>query len=703
MGHAADALSPGEFRPTGKVVAVMESTLPSTLIGAIEISADARTTRLVPQDILLPKFLISIPPAQMAQIRQYSAQELKSQIFEATSEPWKAGQFLPRCNFKSHLGKSVELSTALKIIQASNNLPSDEFPRSVQHQARDLSRWQASAQDLQQRTDCRALRVFSIDPETAKDLDDAMSIVVRPDGHLEVGVHIADVSHFLTPGSPMDLEAQRRATTFYLPWKNIPMLPRVLSDNLCSLLPGQERLAFSVFWVFTPDAQIVQCHFAKTLIQSRCKLTYGIAQQLLNAPSDQPLPQFPQLNLDDATLQGITEDLRLFDALAKRLRAMRFENGSLLLNSPKIVFDLEPETHAPLSYHMYEYKDTNSMVEEFMLLANTSVATSIFSAFPDLAVVRRHPAPKKDRLHEFEATAEKLGATVDASTSLTLNQSLEKLRQESAEEVASGVQRGPKYFLSLICHLLGRKPMELAQYVRTSSSLAFEHYHHYALHFPLYTHFTSPIRRYADVLVHRLLTASLTHSNIPDPEELQRCILACNAQNKMSDRAEDDAQRIMLQQLILHRGPIYEDGLVTAINANRRSLEISLLRIDSIRGSINLADYSDLFTNVAADEAEEALNATWAPNVPVSPTPEEDPTAINPSGVQPLVPKPGEPISFQFGTIVPVQLRVDTTGFRIQTQLSLYLPNHHIIIPVSNDQNQEDESSSSSSDSDHEE
>ncbi|HLD78770.1 MAG TPA: RNB domain-containing ribonuclease, partial [archaeon] len=475
VGNAADAKSPGECRPTGHVVAILESTMPATLIGGIEISTDNRTVRFIPQDILLPKFIISVPSAELEKLQRLSPSELRAEIFEASSQPWSCGQFLPRCTFKAHLGKSTELSTALKIIQASNSLPSDEFPRPVQNQARDMSRWSLSPEDLVGRTDCRGLRVFSIDPATAKDLDDALSVVARPDQHVEIGVHIADVSYFVPPDSPMDAEALRRATTFYLPWKNIPMLPRVLADNLCSLLPGQDRLSFSVFWVFSPDHQIVQCYFAKTVIRSRCKLTYEQAQALLDQPPGAVLPELPSLGLDAEELSGITADLRVLDGIAKRLRSDRFRAGSLLLNSPKIVFDLEPVTHAPLSYHLYEYKETNHLVEEFMLLANTSVANRIFNVFPETALLRRHPAPKKERLLDLEKDAAAFGVAIDTSSSLSLHRSLEAVREAARLEKQSGIERGPMQTRSRIIHLLARKPMELAQYLRSASALPDDH------------------------------------------------------------------------------------------------------------------------------------------------------------------------------------------------------------------------------------
>lgn len=626
----------GDRRPTGLVVGIIESKAPTHIVGTIELppnnnsNSDNSTTTtnnnngslqnciFQPQDVLLPLYLVDLPQVYLQRLNVTQPNDLKGHLFSCSASPWKANSRLPRCRVLQYLGHTTDFKAALAAINVTHRLPPDDvFPRAVDQMATRLASWNIQKDVTDSRTDCRHLNIFSIDPETAKDLDDALSVVVRSDGNYDIGVHIADVSYFVTPGSPMDIEAQRRATTFYLPWKNIPMLPRVLSDNLCSLLPGQDRLAFSIFWVMTPKGEVFSSSFTRTIIRSRAKLTYGMAQQLLDRQPDDHSP-LPGLEVDSTLLQELHRDVRILGALGKQLRTARFLNGSVSLNSSKLYWQLDRKTFEPLSFSIYEKQDSNDLVEEFMLLANTAVAQQIHRVFPNHALVRRHPPPRQDRLTEFVTQCAKLGCEVDPSSSRSFNDFLLRIRQRKADSSSPTTSTSNTTIaddhLAEIIMLLARKPMELAQYTHTDADkFPAEFYHHYALNFPLYTHFTSPIRRYADIIVHRLLHATSQQPLVTDPlprQWLSEAALQCNAQNRLADRAEDDASNMLLQQFILHRTSVSDLAVILAINLERKSIEVDPLRLNLKSTTIFLNDYPE-FDQIIADKDAGTLTLVW--------------------------------------------------------------------------------------------
>lgn len=218
----------------------------------------------------------------------------------------------------------------------------------------------------------------SIDPPGCTDIDDALHWRLLPNGNYEVGVHIADVTHFIRPGTALDAEAANRGTTVYLTDKRIDMVPALLSSDLCSLRSKVDRLAFSSIWEMTPQAEIVSTKFTKSIICSRISFTYAEAQMRIDDPTQ----------TDEITLS-----LRHLNLLAKILKQKRIEQGALTLASPEVRFHIDSETHDPVDLQTKELKETNSLVEEFMLLANISVAKKIFQHFPEFAVLRRHPSP----------------------------------------------------------------------------------------------------------------------------------------------------------------------------------------------------------------------------------------------------------------------------------------------------------------------
>lgn len=367
--------------------------------------------------------------------------------------------------------------------------------------------WEIPNLELDKRVDLRSERVFTIDPESAKDLDDAVSCSSLADGRLKIGVHIADVSYFVKPNTCLDKHAQTRATTTYLVQKSIPMLPRVLSEKLCSLNPLEDRLCFSIFWIFNKNGDILDTSFAKTVINSCTKLSYQEAQHIIEG-----IP-LEKKGVCRESMTLIAEDIKILYEISKLLRKRRFENGALSINQPKLLFCVDPKTSFPVSCEIYQMKESHRLIEEFMLLANISVAKKISDFFP-FALLRCHPKPTKKGLENFENYTKRLGYSLNLETSKTFQKSISQIQDKTAKT---------------IFEILAIKPMQRAKYICASEK---SEWTHYALSVPLYTHFTSPIRRYADIVVHRMLEASITDDQTPFMSKTDVNLIAKNANIK---------------------------------------------------------------------------------------------------------------------------------------------------------------------------
>lgn len=341
--------------------------------------------------------------------------------------------------------------------------------------------------EIAKRWDLRSVVVCSVDPPGCKDIDDALSCELLPNGNFRVGVHIADVTYFVAPDSPIDLEAQERCTTVYLVERRTDMLPGLLTTDLCSLVANVDRLTFSVLWEMTPEGEIVSKKFGRAVICSRAALSYAAAQARIDDKTDE---------------SDITQSLRRLNTLAKILRERRAEKGALELASQEVKFELDSETHDPLDVATYTLFDTNRLVEEFMLLANSSVAEHILHHFPSHSVLRRHPPPKDEALSVLQGRLKLQNLPFTYESNKALQASL------------AACSTDDPYFNQLI-RIMTTRCMNQALYFCTGD-VDRAQYSHYGLAMDLYTHFTSPIRRYADVLVHRLLACSLGQNSLPD-------------------------------------------------------------------------------------------------------------------------------------------------------------------------------------------
>ncbi len=325
-----------------------------------------------------------------------------------------------------------------------------------------------SEYEVGKRLDFRSNNVFTIDPVDAKDFDDALSVVKLENGNYQVGVHIADVSHYVKQGTAIDSEASVRGNSVYFVGKAIPMLPEKLSNNLCSLVPNEDRLTFSVIFEMTTKGVVVNHQIAKTIINSKRRFTYDEAQKIIE------------------TGQGdFSDEVNLVNELAKNLRNKRMKEGSFEFFTPEVEFRLD-ESGYPSNILKKEIKDSNMLVEEFMLLANKTIAEKIFSRGNIPFVYRIHDLPDEEKITEFARFVKSLGYTFNPKGGKAASQFNQLMRQVHGTEEEGVINK------------LAVRSMAKAIYSAKNIG-------HYGLGFKYYTHFTSPIRRYADLLVHRIL------------------------------------------------------------------------------------------------------------------------------------------------------------------------------------------------------
>eukprot|EP00250_Pteridium_aquilinum_P019126 c24308_g1_i2 orf=246-4160(+) len=586
-------------RPTGEVVAILEnSDRRQAVVGFLEVYSkagnkcrnetskktaysDSSTLNLVPSDSRFPKMVISVNtlPTNLKERYHAGDRTLDSELVAACIKDWKADCSAPCADISHTLGQGGELEAQLAAILFEHAVHSAEFPLPALKCLPDVP-WKIPAEEFKRRKDMTRCRVFTIDPPTARDLDDALSVDRLENGLLRIGVHIADVSYFVHPETELDKEAQFRSTSVYLIQRVLPMLPRLLCEELCSLNPGVNRLAFSIMWDVDNSGQIVDHWIGRTVINSCCKLSYGHAQDIIDGKvlvnSNGVLENCLQ-DVDFPELHGefkwgdVVDDIKALHGIAKHRRDARFEAGALRLQNSRLVFDLD-EDGIPNNSSLYEHQDSNFLVEEFMLLANMTAAKVIAGAFPDCALLRRHPEPNTRKMKELEEFCNKNGLELNATSSGSLHESLQKLCESNKEDPA----------MCSILMLYATKPMQLAKYFSTGELKNEEDWAHYALATPFYTHFTSPIRRYPDIIVHRTLLAALEAEDVfwglsakekitgDEGSGTSRCFTGLCLDKPKLESCQ--GQQALASAALKHKVPGSQDLSLLAEHCNRRKL-----------------------------------------------------------------------------------------------------------------------------------
>ncbi|XP_020776908.2 exosome complex exonuclease RRP44 [Boleophthalmus pectinirostris] len=519
-------------KTTGKVVGIIKRSW-RPFCGMLNVSQIKESTRhlFTPADRRIPRIRI--------ETRQAST--LAGQRIMVAIDGWPKDSRYPNGHFVRSLGGAGEKETEEEVLLLEHDVPHQAFSQAVLSFLPKMP-WSITPEDEAKREDLRQLTVCSVDPPGCTDIDDALHCRELDNGNLEVGVHIADVSHFIRPGNALDQEAANRGTTVYLCGKRIDMVPELLSSNLCSLRSNVERLAFSCIWEINHNAEIIKTHFTKSIINSKASLTYAEAQ----------------MRIDDTTMNDdITQSLRGLNKLAKILKRRRIENGALTLSSLEVRFHIDSETHDPIDLQTKELMETNSMVEEFMLLANISVAQKIYDEFPECALLRKHPAPPPSNYDILIKAAKSKNVEIHTDSAKALADSLDVAQVDSFP-----------YFNTLLRILATRCMMQAVYFCSGMDS----DFHHYGLASPIYTHFTSPIRRYSDIIVHRLLAVAIgadsTYSDLMDKHKQSALCNNLNYRHKMAQYAQRASVAFHTQLFFKTRGVLNEEGFVLFVRKN---------------------------------------------------------------------------------------------------------------------------------------
>nr|VZH98854.1 unnamed protein product [Spirometra erinaceieuropaei] len=636
---------------------------------------------LSPTDSRVPRIIIpksKCPPDFVRQPESFKLVRFVARITDWPEDSIFAKGELLRSFADSTMGcieaetDRILVSTGFPYGLKSVNTFSESVESYVKQCLKELEKHQE--EELLRRRDFRDQCVFTIDPRTARDLDDALHIrILEPDeiealeakgvrgAMYEVGVHIADVTHYVRPDTPLDAEAAARATTVYLVQLCVPMLPRSLCEDLCSLHPGSPKLAFSVVFVLTKDAEILTKWFGRTVIRSRAKLSYEDAQGFLDEPDrDWKNDDFPGMEESTSALE-ICRSVVLLNELAEKIRSRRFSNGSVQLNQVKPVFSLSPDSGLPIGVAPFILKQANRLIEEWMLTANEAVATLLAQRLPNTAFLRRHPPPTTKQIKEAQSVLSSVGVDVQVGTAGDLQRSLSLL---SGNPLDVGWQHSDE-LAELCASMLGSvrisevpsaaegncvKPdssslseearmlttlniltrcMNLAEYFCLGAVDDDDCQSHYALNMDNYTHFTSPIRRYADVIVHRqlalILAENAEQANHPEiatayrstctsdvlqnVKELSSIAEYCNARKQDARRAGEESAELFFTILVKECGPIQEACSVVGVLSH--SFDVLLLSSGLVkRIYLNKLDLKSFEYEAAAEESTKNIAGT---------------------------------------------------------------------------------------------
>ncbi|CAM1334345.1 ribonuclease R [Tenacibaculum aestuariivivum] len=478
------------------------------------------------------------------------------------------------------LGKPGEHETEIHSILLEYGLPY-EFPEEVEKEAENLP-IEITEAEISKRRDMRKDLTFTIDPKDAKDFDDALSFTKLENGNYEIGIHIADVSHYLQPKTILDDEAFERATSVYLVDRVVPMLPEMLSNGVCSLRPHEEKLTFSAVFEINEKTQIVNQWFGRTVTYSDQRFAYEEAQSIIEncVLSDTMKPYIMPVDISiidkeyQVTPEIVEATLKL-DQLAKKLRKKRMKAGAISFDRVEVKFDLDEKAN-PIGVFFKESKDANKLIEEFMLLANRKVAEFIgFSKGKktnNTFIYRTHDEPNLDKLVSLQNIISKFGYKIDTETKEKTSQSLNKL-------LADVQGKGEANMVET----LAIRSMSKAAY--TTQNIG-----HYGLAFDYYSHFTSPIRRYPDVMTHRLLQHYLDGGTSPKADEYEVKCKHSSQMEELAAKAERSSIKYMqIKYMKNHQDEEFE-GVISGVTEWGIYVEITSNKCE---GMVRIRDIKD--------------------------------------------------------------------------------------------------------------
>ena len=492
-------------------------------------------------------------------------------LVEYTDWPKRADS--PYGTLIESFGPPGETNTEMHAILSDYGLPL-HFPDEVEAVANAIDQ-SIRPEEIKKRRDFRDTLTFTIDPKTAKDFDDALSFKVLDKDRFEIGIHIADVSHYVQPNSVLDQEAYDRATSVYLVDRVVPMLPEVLSNGVCSLRPHEEKYTFSAVFTMNFKGEVLEEWFGKTVIYSDHRFAYEEAQELIETQEAHVSKETSLTGAAYSVSDDLLKGVLTLDEIAKKLRIQRMKNGALSFDRVEVNFILK-EDDTPESVYFKTSKDANKLVEEFMLLANKQVASFAGNRKTPLPFVYRiHDEPDADKLNNLQMVVSNFGYKLDLKTkdvSKSLNVLLSDIQGKQEQNLIDT--------LTIRC-------MSKAEY-------NIDNIGHYGLAFNFYSHFTSPIRRYPDVMVHRLLEHHLAKQKVKEPDTIQAACLHSSQRELIATKAERDSIKFMQIKFMEDKvGKIFE-GVISGVTD--RGIYVELVE-NKCEGMIRIKDITGDYFN----------------------------------------------------------------------------------------------------------
>ena len=483
---------------------------------------------------------------------------------------WEEYKDSPNGKIVKSLGNPGESDTEVHAILHQYGLPY-EFPNQVEEEANRIFR-KVKEKEIKKRKDFRGVLTFTIDPDTAKDFDDALSYVLNKDKSFEIGIHIADVSHYVKPDTHLDKEAYKRGTSVYLVDRVVPMLPEILSNGLCSLRPNEDKYTFSAVFTFNHDGMLIKEWYGKTIINSDYRFTYNEVQHILETNNTLINDDISLTSCEYKIPKEVLNALKKLNNVANKLRKERMKEGAISFDRVEVKFKLDKKNN-PENVYFKKSREANKLVEEFMLLANKKVATFISKKSNFSSVFRVHDKPDEEKLSNLKKIVEGLGYAFKLNTQKTnvaINNLLEECNGKKEQNLID---------------TLTLRSMSKAEYTT-------ENIGHYGLAFPYYTHFTSPIRRYPDLIVHRILQNYLSNEKSENKGLLEEICKHSSHREQLATKAERDSIKYMQTVYMKDKIGRRFKGVITGVT--ERGLYVEIID-NKCEGMVRLVDMNTDF------------------------------------------------------------------------------------------------------------